>query len=254
MTISMQRDSMRVRIYNKVLLMLVMMLCCVGSVKAQDDVEYRMEIGGGVNATAYQGDFSGSLTKGMQPGAAVVFRRILSPYMAVKIAGMYTHLKGSYDKAETVYPDMLENGYSFKNSMADLSVQYEYNFLPYGTGRDYRGAKRITPFVALGLGLTYAKCPDGTWDYSASTPHNLTKSVMACNMPLGLGVKYKVGDRTNIILDWQMHFSFSDHLDGVKDPYRIKSSGMFKNTDSYSTLSLSVTYCFSAKCSTCMKD
>lgn len=229
------------------------MMLCVAEMKAQDDVEYRMEVGGGLTLTAYQGDFCESPKVGMQPGAAVAFRRILSPYMAVRVTGMFTKLKGDYNKAGTVYPILKETGYSFSNSIGDLSVAYEYNFLPYGTGRDYRGAKRISPFVSLGLGVTYANCSDGTWDFSSAAPHSVTKSVVACNMPIGLGVKYKLGARTNIILDWQMHFSFTDYLDGVKDPYGIASSGMFKNCDSYSTLMLSMTYCFSAKCPTCMK-
>jgi len=69
-----------------------------------------------------------------------------------------------------------------------------------------------------------------------------------------VGVKYKVSNRVNLTLEWAMHFSLSDELDGVKDPYGIKSSGLFKNTDCYSTLSLSVTYDLWAKCKVCHND
>ena len=51
-----------------------------------------------------------------------------------------------------------------------------------------------------------------------------------------------------------MHFSQNDELDGAKDPYGIKSSGMFKNTDCYSTLQMTLTYSFMQKCVTCNKD
>ena len=51
-----------------------------------------------------------------------------------------------------------------------------------------------------------------------------------------------------------MHFALSDGLDGVKDPYGIASSGMFKNTDSYSVLQVSLTYSFAAKCRTFHND
>ena len=34
---------------------------------AQDEPEYRAEIGAGVGLAAYQGDLSGSITKNMQP-------------------------------------------------------------------------------------------------------------------------------------------------------------------------------------------
>ena len=94
--------------------------------------------------------------------------------------------------------------------------------------------------MALGLGLTYAKPQQG--------------SVLTGNLPIGIGVKYKVGTRLNLALEWTMHFSLSDKLDGTDDPYGIDSSGMFKNTDSYSVLQLSLTYDVWAKCRTCHND
>ena len=51
-----------------------------------------------------------------------------------------------------------------------------------------------------------------------------------------------------------MHFSGSDKLDGIKDPYDIKSSGLFKNTDCYTTLQVALTYDIWAKCKTCNND
>lgn len=246
--------SLRAYIINKVSVIAFLLACVSLNASAQDDVEYQMEIGGGIGMTAYQGDFSNGLFSGVQPAASVVFRRIINPYSAVRISGMFSKLKGSIDNPNNIYPELPAEGYSFGNMMGDVSCTYEYNFFPYGTGKDYHGAKRITPFISLGLGVTYVNSKHGTYDYSSPTPHSNTKSVVTGNVPLGAGVKYKIGDRTNLSLDWQMHFSFSDDLDGVKDVYGIKSSGMFKNTDCYSTLMLSLTYSFAPKCPTCQKD
>jgi hypothetical protein len=77
------------------------------------------------------------------------------------------------------------------------------------------------------------------------------KSVFTANVPLGIGVKYKIGERLNLGFEWAAHFSLSDRLDGVEDPYGIKSSGLFKNTDCYSAFQLSLTYSFMPKCRTC---
>ena len=71
---------------------------------------------------------------------------------------------------------------------------------------------------------------------------------------MGAGIKYKMGNRLNLGVEWAMHFSMNDKLDGVADPYGIKSNGMFKNTDCYSVLRLSVTYDIMAKCKTCNND
>ena len=80
------------------------------------------------------------------------------------------------------------------------------------------------------------------------------KTEMGLNMPIGGGVKYKLADRVNLAAEWTMHFSTNDRLDGVKDPYTIKSSGFFKNTDCYSHLRVSLTYDLWAKCKTCHND
>ena len=227
---------------------------------AQDDVEYRMELGAGVNATSYHGDFSNCLFKGMQPGGSILFRAIINPRSAVRINAMVSKLKGDVKRSDTVYPDIKE--YSFSNMMGDLSVTYEYNFWPYGTGRDYRGARRFTPFISLGMGLTYVNSKNGKYDYEKGheeggeyvPQHSSSKTVLTGNVPIGVGIKYKIGDRTNLSFDYQMHVTLSDHLDGVDDPYRIPSTGLFKNTDCYSVFTLALTYSLSPKCSTCHKD
>ena len=117
------------------------------ALRAQGDVEYRAEIGAGAGVVTYQGDLNGSLIKGMQPMGTVVFRRLFNPYMGLKFTGSYGKIKGNSDNVKTYYPDMAQEKFEFNNNLVDISAVYEYNFWPYGTGRDYRGAKRLTPFV-----------------------------------------------------------------------------------------------------------
>ena len=121
--------------------------------------------------------------------------------------------------------------------MVDLNVTYEYNFWPYGTGKEYRGAKKLTPFLFFGLGTTYVS--------------GNGNNVMTMNLPMGVGLKYKISPRVNLNLDWTMHFTMSDKLDGVTDPYYVVTSGIFKNKDCYSTLMVSLTYSFKEKCRVC---
>ena len=221
-------------------LVTLLMLCATLTASAQQDDEYLMEIGGGVGMVSYQGDFNGKITSGMQPAGAIVWRRLLNPYMGFRVTGMMGKLKGDATRVETYYPDETTRAYSFDRSLTDVSVTYEYNFWPYGTGRDYRGAKRLTPFVFGGIGATYVSGGE--------------KKVFTANVPIGLGIKYKLKERLNVGLEWIMHFSLSDELDGMADPYGIKSSGAFKNTDCYSGLMLTLTYSFKSKCRTCNND
>ena len=221
-------------------LLSILLLVAAVQTQAQDDVEYRMEVGAGVGLVSYLGDFNGSVVKNMQPIGSLVWRWVFNPRMALRAKGSYGKLKGSSADVQTYYPDMQAKPYQFNHSLGDLGVTFEYNFWPYGTGRDYRGAKRLTPFIFGGVGGTYV----------SGGP----KDVWTAHVPLGLGVKYKLGDRVNIGLEWAAHFSLSDKLDGVVDPYLVKSSGLFKNTDGYSTLLVTLTYSFQAKCRTCHND
>lgn len=221
---------------RKVLLSILLATATV-SLSAQEDPEYRAEIGGGIGMVTYLGDFNGNLFKNMQPMFTLLGRYKLNPRMAIALNVSYGKIKGSSKDAKTYLP--LPEEVSFSHGLADVGVRFEYNFWPYGTGREYRGAKRVTPYIYMGLGGTFAK-PD--------------KTEVAFNFPIGAGVKYKAGQRVNVALEWTMHFSTSDKLDGVEDPYGIKSSGIFKNTDCYSHLRLSLTYDIWAKCKTCNND
>ena len=66
--------------------------------------------------------------------------------------------------------------------------------------------------------------------------------------------RVNVGIAGQLGVEWNIHFSLSDKLDGRADPYLIKSSGLFKNTDCYSALKVTLTYSFMAKCRTCHND
>lgn len=224
---------------NKLLVTVILALTALAA-KAQTDPEYRAEIGGGVGLVSYQGDFNGSILSNMQPAGGLVAKYRFNPRMGLALNVTYGKLKGSSDGVGTWYPELQDSVTSFSNTLVDAGLRFEYNFWPFGTGREYFGAKRFTPFVAVGLGLTYAKAQSG--------------SVFTGNLPIGVGVKYKLGTRLNVALEWVMHFSLSDDLDGTADPYGIESSGMFKNTDSYSMLQLSITYDVWAKCRTCHND
>ena len=207
---------------------------------AQDEPEYRAEVGAGVGLQAYQGDYGGSITKMMQPCFGVLGKYKFNPRMAMALTIYHGKVKGELKNINTWYPEGSEIAPEFSTTLTDVNVMFEYNFFPYGTGREYRGAKPLTPFIMLGPGMVIAKTPE--------------KSVATGSLVIGLGAKYKVAPRVNITVDWAMHFTQSDKLDGLQDPYGIKSSGIFKNTDCYAALRASVSYDLWAKCRTCHKE
>jgi len=217
----------------------ILMLACAVLAKAQDEPEYRMEIGAGGGLVNYLGDYNGSLTGSLQPMGTLTAKYRSNPRMACTLSISYGQLKGSITDAGTWFPGQEALPATFSHGLLDVGLRFEYNFWAYGTGLEYHGAKPFAPFIAFGLGATHASAKP---------------SVLTANIPLGLGVKYKMAERLNLTVEWMMHFSGSDHLDGVADPLGIKSSGLFKNTDCYSALQVTLTYDIWAKCKTCNND
>lgn len=72
-------------IRNLCSLLLLIGLLAAQKVQAQDDPQYRLEIGAGVGTMAYEGDFNGSIFKNMQPMAAIVGRYNIDPYKDLRL-------------------------------------------------------------------------------------------------------------------------------------------------------------------------
>ena len=140
---------------RKTIVIATLLMAATTQVMAQADEEYRFEVGGGIGLVSYLGDFNSSITGSIQPMGTLLLRRVINPYMDVTATLSYGQLKGSTSGMETWYPEYQDHSYSFSNPLVDLSLRYEYNFWPYGTGRDYRGAKPLSPFIFGGLGGTY---------------------------------------------------------------------------------------------------
>ena len=206
-------------------------------VMAQDEPEYRIEVGAGAGLIAYTGDFNGNILKGMQPWGAITAKYRLNPRMALALNIGTGKIKGSTDDADTWSP--IVEHYEFNNQITEADLRYEYNFWAHGTGQEYRGARRLVPFITLGLGLTH---------------HSGDNSGITMNLPIGAGIKWKIAQRLNLTAEWVIRFTPSDNLDGREDVYGIKSSGLFKNTDCYSVFQVGLSYDLWAKCKTCNND
>lgn len=202
---------------------------------AQED--YRFDIGAGLGMTGYLGD-ANTANLWSEPGwdFEALFRYIANPQWAFKTNFYAGNLRGDSSKMTNVFPG--GETFSFSTTFYELGEMVEFNFFNYGMGETYRKLKRISPYIAAGIGMT-------VWSIDGKTG-------AAFNIPLGVGLKYKLSQRWNIGFEFLMKKTFSDRLDGeqLKDPYGIKSSFM-KNTDWYSTMSLTISYEFSKRCAVC---
>ena len=223
----------------KRLLLLLLPLFALTASGQNDETLYRLELGGGIGFGTGHTDLKGKWAADM----AAIARFPLNPRMAVKTQLAYLTLKGSTEGQKNFYPAQPDAtgtdrlAYSVSDAVIDASALYELHFLPYGYLRDYKGHCRLVPYLQMGFGLTYGKAG----------------KAFTANIPLGVGVKYKVAERLNLGLDWLVHFTLSDKLDGLEAPLGISSSG-FRNKDHYSALSLTLTYDLNPRCPTCNRD
>ena len=227
-------------------LLLLLLLAVSSMAHAQDDDIYRLDLGAGVGLCTYEGDFNSSILSGMKPMGQIAARYVVNPHSAFRLAVAYGQLgvDTSKEAGYNYYRDHVLGGkdISFSRSLFDVGVRYEYNFWAYGTGREYRGAKPLAPYLSLGLGICSAS--GGGYDLESATSLDLC---------FGFGVKYKVIPRLNLIAEWSASFAATDRLDGIADPQAIKSSGLFKNTDCFTTLQVGLSYDLWAKCRVCNK-
>lgn len=215
-------------------------LCLSGSVRA-DELEYRYELGAMVGGSSYYGDANyNSLWDNMNIMGGIVGRYNINPRMAVKANLAVARISGSTSGSDNRFPG---GDVDFSRTIYDLGAQFECHFFAYGDGSGYKKTHRLVPYIFAGVGMTFAPKP--------------ADNVFTPNIPLGIGVKYKIAPRLNLGCELSFRFTFSDKLDVTRetapildDPYGINSNGL-KNKDSYSYLSISLTYDLSPKYRRC---
>lgn len=211
----------------------------VNTTKAQ---EFKHEFGGALGTSFYLGDANRTRLY-LHPGIAggALYRYNVNFHWAVKANLLAGTISGSTTDSGNAFP--FEQQASFKRTFIDLGGQIEFNFLPFSDKFAYRAVKPYTPYVFAGVGATF-----GTGD----------KLFFNTNIPIGIGLKYKIKERLNIGLEFSMRKLFGDDFDvtekkadwDLNEPYGIKSS-FFKNQDWYSLTMVFLTWDFGLRNNPC---
>lgn len=212
---------------------LILLLTAIAHTAQAQELEYKMELGTLAGGTFYMGDANyAAPLKHTKMAGGVLARYNFNPRMVVKGTLAVGQLYGNTQDIENQFPEGANT--TFSRNVYDLGAQFEYSFFAYGTGAGYKDSRRMAPYILLGAGLTYSPQPKN--------------HVWALNLPIGIGIKYKLAERLNVGAEWSMRFTTTDRLDTtgtdglqLKDPYQIKGKGL-KNKDSYSLLALYISY------------
>jgi len=108
---------------------------------------------------------------------------------------------------------------SFHKGIADLSMQFEFNFLQFKFSERYSSH---STYIAAGAGA-----------YLAGGAPGLT-------LPMTVGFKQTLGRRWCIGIEYQLRKTFNDRLDGIRNP--VVPSSMFNNNDWYAMAGITLTY------------
>lgn len=122
-------------------MLIALLLVTTMAAKAQTEPEYRLEIGGGIGALTYLGDFNGGIFTNVQPMGSLLAKYRMNPRTALALNVSYGQLKGESNNAKTYYPEWKD--YSFTTSLIDTGVRLEYNFWPFGTGQNTEEPKGL---------------------------------------------------------------------------------------------------------------
>lgn len=212
----------------------ITILCLAPAINAQ---EYLFEIGpkGGLNY--YLGDVSTQPFNQMGGSAGIVARYNHNLRTAIKLTIDRSSIHSSSVRNSSVFPG---SPYEFHRSFMDAGLHFEYNFFSYSDVFQHMESKRFAPYVSAGIGFAYTPKTNGM------------PKILAPTIPLGVGIKYKIRNRINIGIEYSMVWCSDDNLDGLKDPYGVKSSWI-KNKDWYSTTQVFITFDFGTRKCDCPK-
>ncbi|GHT21462.1 hypothetical protein AGMMS4957_10280 [Bacteroidia bacterium] len=116
-----------------------------------------------------------NLVHGLNPAGGLVFRSNLNFRWAISSNIMVAQVYDDTENVENVFPG--HEQMAFKNVFMAVAEHIEFNFLPYSDRFAYLDTYRFTPYVFAGLGATIIRGEKG---------------FLGFQVPLGLGVRYKV--------------------------------------------------------------
>lgn len=224
------------KMLRRIILTLLVALTLGASGVMAQDTPYKFDVGAQLGMSGYAGDASSNVFS--HPGfvGEASMRYLPTSRWAVRGVLSAMTLSGNTADMANVLPGGAQ--YSFKSTVYDLGARVEFNFFSYGIGETYKKMRRWSPYLTLGVGVTLATCDGNT--------------AFGPNIPMGMGVKFKLRERINLGVEFTMTKVFNDHIDGkeLSDLTTIKSS-FIKNNDWYSRFTVGISFEFGKRCETC---
>ena len=188
----------------------------------------RTELGLQFGTSYYHGDINASrLFYSPSLAYGLIIKYNLSDHLASTIKTTYGNLKG--DDSDFSNIENQQRNASFSTSFFDVSVLFEFNFLPYNSsGYIKKNKNRFAPYMFAGIGANYL--------FSSGGFKN------PVTIPFGLGIKYNIFERLTLGVEWSYSKTFNDKVDGVINIQDDINSPVMHNDDWYSFCGVFLTY------------
>ena len=191
---------------------------------AQNDREFRAEIGllGGVGY--YIGDTNRTLFRNTTPAYGALFRYRFDKRFAARTEFLRSSVRGGAD------------GFNFDNLVHTLDFAGEFNFFDLENNPHARFSRTFSPYIFAGIGLMHYYCAE----------EGATQACPQVNLsiPFGVGIKVKLGNRWNLNVQWSNRLLLADNLEGLwvfNDPHGLNGRNPLNN-DMFSTFTVGLTF------------
>lgn len=154
------------------------------------------------------------------PAAGVFFRYSTNYRYAFRFGMSYGTITGN--DATSGEPDQIERNINFKSTITELHALAEFNFVEYRISHD---RYRFTFFVFAGLAGFYfnptSNLGSGYIDMRPYHTEGQSKEYpkLQISIPFGVGIKWNVGEKCGLGLEWGPRRTFTDYLDDVHGAY-----------------------------------
>jgi hypothetical protein len=154
------------------------------------------------------------------PAGGIFFRYAKSYRYAFRFGFNYGQISGN--DADSKEPDQRERNLNFKTNIYELNGTAEFNFVEYRIGND---RYKFTLFVFAGFAGFYFNPQANINGQYVPLREQRTEGEekpyprFQVSIPFGLGLKWNIGDKCGLGIEWGPRRTFTDYLDDVKGSY-----------------------------------
>ena len=203
----------------KKFIIIAVFLGIIIGVKAQKKVDLGF-FGGG---SYYLGDINQSKQfYSLSYAFGGLYRYNINPRYTIRGSVYYGNLLADDQDFDNRFQQSRDN--SFSGTVLDVTLQFEFNFMPYST---FGKAGEYTVYTTGGIGFAFISISGPSYPLV---------------IPFGVGAKVNLGKKMGIGIEWGFRKMFYDKLDGFENPIDPEYRSVIHNFDWYSMAGISLTY------------